>query len=77
MKRGDRIDLSLIDADPFTDGDQAFQRGAASTAEAGEARLARRRGQGRDAGAADADGDGAADMEIRVTGEVRHWDFVW
>lgn len=61
----DRIDLSAIDADPASGGDQAFVwiGNGAFSGTAGELRFA--------AGAltADLDGDGAADLLVRVTGD--------
>ncbi len=59
---GDQIDLSAIDAESSTAGDDAFSIVAAFSGEAGELVLRGKILQG------DVDGDGAADFEIQVTG---------
>ncbi|MGO1078043.1 calcium-binding protein [Inquilinus sp. CA228] len=67
---GDRIDLAAIDADPAAAGDQAFRfiGSAAFTQHAGELRFVVSGGTTIVAG--DIDGNGAADLEILLTGAV-------
>lgn len=65
-EQGDKIDLSRMDADVTTDGDQAFTfiGGKPFTGEAGELRVLRTDGGRIVAG--DVDGDGVQDFEIFV-----------
>lgn len=66
----DRIDLSAIDADPATAGDQAFRfiRQAAFSGTAGELRFGHQ-GQ-KTIVEADTNGDGTADLTIELTGRI-------
>ncbi|MDQ0463380.1 Ca2+-binding RTX toxin-like protein [Caulobacter ginsengisoli] len=66
--QGDKIDLSAIDADSSTAGDQAFHLVAGFTSHAGEMVL------GFSGGittlSLDVDGDGTADYRMKITGDV-------
>jgi Ca2+-binding RTX toxin-like protein len=63
---GDRIDLSAVDADVFTAGDQAFVVVAGFTETAGEVRLIQDLARGRTTLEADVNGDAVADLVVRV-----------
>ena len=65
----DDIDLSAIDADEGTGGDQAFVVVAAFSSTAGELRVTYDGGGNVTTAAGDTDGDGAADMAILLTGD--------
>ncbi|MDQ0463376.1 Ca2+-binding RTX toxin-like protein [Caulobacter ginsengisoli] len=67
--QGDRLDLSAIDADSTTAGDQAFHLVGAFTSHAGEMTLTF--AGGITTLQLDVDGDGATDYRMRITGDVR------
>ena len=69
----DRIDLSAIDADTGTDGDQAFVLAEAFSGHAGEAVLSYDAGAKLTTLRLDVDGDGQADGLITMSGD--HTDF--
>lgn len=75
FKRHDVIDLSAIDADVNTGGDQAFTRVAAFDGHAGQMTLTF--SSGVTLLQVDVDGDATADMTIQMTGNVSgHSEFV-
>lgn len=67
---GDRIDLSAIDADSGQDGDQAFTFVDSFTRQAGEAVLFYSASQDVSILRLDVDGDGRADYQAVLTGQV-------
>jgi Ca2+-binding RTX toxin-like protein len=69
--QGDKLDLSGIDADIHTDGDQAFTLVGAFGRHAGEMTLTFNAGSNTTMLALDVDGDGRADYQMRITGDVR------
>ncbi|MDQ0464116.1 Ca2+-binding RTX toxin-like protein [Caulobacter ginsengisoli] len=66
--QSDRLDLSAIDADSGTAGDQAFQLVGAFTHHAGEMTLVF--GAGITTLQLDVDGDGVADYRMKISGDV-------
>jgi Ca2+-binding RTX toxin-like protein len=66
----DLIDLSSIDADPLSDGDQAFAFVDAFTSQAGQATLSYDSGADQTTAAFDVDGDGVADLTLVMNGHV-------
>ncbi|MDQ0462607.1 Ca2+-binding RTX toxin-like protein [Caulobacter ginsengisoli] len=66
--QSDKLDLSAIDADSTTAGDQAFTLVGAFTSHAGEMTLVF--GGGITTLQLDVDGDGAADYRMKITGDV-------
>jgi Ca2+-binding RTX toxin-like protein len=75
LKKHDVIDLSAIDADSNTAGDQAFVRVAAFDGHAGQLTLTF--SAGTTLLQVDVDGDAVADMTIQITGQAAgHTDFV-
>lgn len=66
----DLIDLSGIDADLATDGDQAFGFVEAFTNVAGQATLSFDAGTDQTTAAFDVDGDGVADLTLVINGQV-------
>lgn len=73
LEDGDRIDLSAIDADTTTAGNQAFRLVAKFGHHAGEATLIYQAGDGVTLLSLDTNGDGKADGAIAITGD--HHDF--
>jgi Ca2+-binding RTX toxin-like protein len=69
LSGGDRIDLSLIDADAGAAGDQAFLQVAAFTGAAGQLRLTYDAGAQQTTLAVDVNGDGLADFALLIAGE--------
>jgi Ca2+-binding RTX toxin-like protein len=69
LSGGDRINLSLIDADATTAGDQAFLQVAAFTGAAGQLRLTYDAGARQTTLAVDVNGDGLADFALLIAGE--------
>ncbi|MDQ0463381.1 Ca2+-binding RTX toxin-like protein [Caulobacter ginsengisoli] len=67
--QGDRLDLSAIDADASTAGDQAFHLVAGFTSHAGEMTLSFAGGV--TTLQLDVDGDGNTDYRMKITGDVR------
>lgn len=67
---GDRVDLSAIDADIDTFGDQAFGFVSAFSGAAGQAVLTYVAASGSSLLQLDIDGDGVADLQVRFTGDV-------
>jgi len=67
---GDYIDLSDIDADLTTDGNQAFHLVTSLTKHAGEMTLTYNSGTGQTLLVLDVDGDGKADYQLKITGDV-------
>jgi len=67
---GDRIDLSAIDADSGTGGNQAFHLAASFSRVAGEFTLAFNAGSNITMALFDTDGDATANMAILFTGDV-------
>ena len=65
----DRIDLSALDADANTAGDQAFLQVAAFTGAAGQLRLTYDAGAQKTTLAVDVNGDGMADFALLISGE--------
>ena len=65
----DRIDLSALDADANTAGDQAFLQVAAFTGAAGQLRLTYDAGAQQTTLAVDVNGDGLADFALLIAGE--------
>ncbi len=68
--QGDLIYLSPIDADVNTAGDQAFRFVGSFSGSAGEATLTYDPGADLSFLFADVNGDGIADMEITIAGQV-------
>jgi Ca2+-binding RTX toxin-like protein len=66
--QGDRLDLSAIDADSTTAGDQAFHLVSSFTSHAGEMTLAF--SGGITTLQLDVDGDGVTDYRMKITGDV-------
>jgi hypothetical protein len=66
--QGDRVDLSAIDADIITGGDQAFTFVTSFSGVAGEARLVYIASSNSSALQLDVDGDGAADYQLNIKG---------
>jgi Ca2+-binding RTX toxin-like protein len=73
LENHDVVDLSAIDADTTSDGDQAFTRVDQFTGHAGEATLGLSETGGYTLLALDTDGDGEAEMTVVIVGE--HADF--
>ena len=69
LDKGDRIDLSAIDADVTQDGDQAFRRVDHLDGQAGEVAM-QLDGQGHTILSADVDGDGQADLMVVYLGDM-------
>ena len=69
LSGGDRIDLSALDADTNTAGDQAFLQVAAFTGAAGQLRLTYDAGAQQTTLAVDVNGDGLADFALLIAGE--------
>jgi Ca2+-binding RTX toxin-like protein len=69
-KQGDRIDLSAIDADTGTAGDQAFHLVTAFTKHAGEMVLNYTASNNLTTLTLDVDGDGKIDYTMKITGDV-------
>ena len=69
LRASETIDLSAIDADSTTAGDQAFAIVAAFTGSGGQMTIAYDAGEGTSEILMDIDGDGAADMRIIVNGD--------
>ncbi|MDQ0462810.1 Ca2+-binding RTX toxin-like protein [Caulobacter ginsengisoli] len=67
---GDKLDLSAIDADLAASGDQAFHLTGAFTKHAGEMTLAYTSANNTTLLKLDVDGDGIADYQMRITGDV-------
>jgi serralysin len=65
----DRINLSALDADANTAGDQAFLQVAAFTGAAGQLRLTYDAGAQQTTLAVDVNGDGLADFALLIAGE--------
>ena len=75
---GDIIDLSAIDADVLTPGNQAFTWSSSLTGVAGQASLQYDPATGETLLSLDSNGDGLADMALRMTGDhTDHLGFVW
>jgi Ca2+-binding RTX toxin-like protein len=68
LAQGDKLDLSAIDADSITAGDQAFTLVGAFTHHAGEMTLVL--SGGITTLQLDVDGDGSADYRMKITGDV-------
>lgn len=69
-RKGDVVDLSAIDADPLTPGDQAFAFVSSFTGTAGEATLNLDSAWGYVVLSLDVDGDAQADLYIQLYGEA-------
>ena len=69
LDKGDRIDLSAIDADTTQDGDQAFHRVDHLSGQAGELSM-ELDGEGHTLLQADVDGDGQADLVVVYLGDM-------
>jgi Ca2+-binding RTX toxin-like protein len=67
---GDRLDLSAIDANAALAGDQAFSLVGAFTKHAGEMTLAYTASSNITLLSLDTDGDGKADYQMKITGDV-------
>jgi Ca2+-binding RTX toxin-like protein len=67
---GDKLDLSAIDADANTTGDQAFHLVSAFTKHGGEMTLAYTASSSITLLSLDVDGDGKADYQMKITGDV-------
>jgi hypothetical protein len=67
---GDRLDLSAVDADATTVGDQAFHLVGAFTKHAGEMTLAYSASAKQTTLSLDVDGDGKVDYQMKITGDV-------
>jgi Ca2+-binding RTX toxin-like protein len=67
---GDKLDLSAIDADSTTGGDQAFQLVGSFSHQAGQMTLSYSGGTNITTLQLDVDGDGQADYQMRITGDV-------
>jgi Ca2+-binding RTX toxin-like protein len=70
MAGGDRIDLSAIDANSGLAGNQAFAFVASFSHHAGEATLSYDAGAGVTSLRLDVNGDGIADYQMKITGDV-------
>jgi Ca2+-binding RTX toxin-like protein len=70
LHAGDLIDLSAIDADRTTAGDQAFHLVSAFSHHAGELVLSYDAGSDATTLSGDSDGDGVADLKILITGDA-------
>jgi Ca2+-binding RTX toxin-like protein len=70
MAGGDRIDLSAIDADSTTAGNQAFSFVSSFGHHAAEATLTYDAGSGFTTLKLDVNGDGIADYQMKITGDV-------
>lgn len=68
--QGDKLDLSVIDADSGTVGDQAFTVVSGFTNQAGQLVLAYSAAANLTTVSGDVDGDGVADLVITMTGNV-------
>jgi Ca2+-binding RTX toxin-like protein len=68
--QGDKIDLSAIDADSMTTGDQAFHLVSAFGKHGGEMTLAYTASANQTVLSLDGDGDGKADYQMKITGDV-------
>lgn len=73
LDAGDRIDLSMIDANAASDGDQAFHLVSAFAHHAGELTVSYSVSKGLTLVQGDVDGDGMADLVIAISGD--HHDF--
>lgn len=73
LQKADRIDLSAIDADTTTDGDQSFALVGAFDGHAGELVLTHSDSSSLTLLEGDIDGDGVADLVMRIHGD--HTDF--
>ncbi len=71
LATGDVVDLSAIDADSTTGGNQAFELVTGFHNEAGEARLNYKAGKNETLLELDMNGDGVADMTITLDGDQR------
>jgi Ca2+-binding RTX toxin-like protein len=69
LTSADHIDLSAIDADVATAGDQAFNRVDAFSHAAGELTVSYSHATGLTTVSGDVDGDGVADLVIHITGD--------
>jgi Ca2+-binding RTX toxin-like protein len=67
---GDRLDLSAIDADSTTAGDQGFHLVGGFTHDPGEMTLIYSAATNQTVISLDADGDGKADYQMKITGDV-------
>lgn len=75
FQRGvDVIDVSGIDANASSDGDQAFAIVQAFGGQAGQATLSYDPGANTTSFRGDIDGDGLADFELLISGEVSRGD---
>lgn len=73
LASADRIDLSAIDADAGQSGDQAFVLVAALNGHAGQAALVYDPAHHQTQLLLDVDGDGAADAEVLIKGDHKHF----
>jgi hypothetical protein len=67
---GDKLDLSAIDADSTTVGDQAFHLVSGFTKHGGEMTLVYTASANQTVLSLDVDGDGKADYQMKLTGDV-------
>ena len=67
---GDKLDLSAIDADSTTAGDQAFHLVGSFTHHAGEMTVSYLAGGGFTVVSLDVNGDGVTDYQLRINGDV-------
>lgn len=73
---GDRIDLSRIDADVLTDGQQLFHFVTGFSKHAGEAKLAFNAATKMTTLQLDIDGDGKVDYQLNIRGDATHGDIL-
>ncbi|NBU28852.1 MAG: protease, partial [Caulobacteraceae bacterium] len=74
---GDRIDLSMIDANINAAGDQGFVQAASLGGIAGQFVLSYSAGTGQTQLQADTDGDGVADFQVMFAGDVTGMTAGW